>query len=61
MMFGTNNTDMTTEEFIAAYEEAIDALQEGYSYADLILAAVPPVGKNHPDAKKTLADDLRVQ
>ena len=53
MTFGTNNTDMTTEEFIAAYEDAIDALQEGYPYADLIIAAGPPVGSSHSSAKST--------
>ena len=52
VMYGTNNTDMSVEEFIEAYEDALDALEESWPYADLIIASVPPVGKNKPDAKK---------
>ena len=52
VMFGTNNTDMRPEAFIAAYEQALKALENGYPYADIILAAVPPVGAGKADAAK---------
>ena len=50
--YGTNNTYMSTEEFIEAYEEALDALEESWPYADLIIAAVPPVGEDKEDAQR---------
>jgi len=53
VMFGTNNTDMDTDDFVKAYQEALDALQKAYPYADLIIASIPPVGANKPDAAAT--------
>lgn len=53
VMFGTNNTDMDTDDFITAYKEALDALQKGYPYADIIIASIPPVGANKTDAAAT--------
>lgn len=50
VMFGTNNTDMSTDDFVKAYQQALDALQQGYPYADLIIASIPPVGGNKADA-----------
>ncbi|HIV86804.1 MAG TPA: SGNH/GDSL hydrolase family protein, partial [Candidatus Pygmaiobacter gallistercoris] len=50
--YGTNNTYMSTEEFIEAYEEALDVLEESWPYADLIIAAVPPVGEDKEDAER---------
>ncbi len=53
VMFGTNNTDMDTDDFVKAYQEALEALQKAYPYADLIIASIPPVGANKPDAAAT--------
>lgn len=49
MMMGTNNIDgtMSAESFVKSYGEAVDAIQSAYSYADLIVAAVPPIPKEH--------------
>lgn len=53
VMFGTNNTDMGTDDFITAYQEALEALHKAYPYADLIIASIPPVGANKSDAAAT--------
>lgn len=54
MMFGTNNTSMDTDSFIAAYSEAYDAMQKAYPYADIIIASVPPVGSQRENASDTM-------
>ncbi len=61
VMFGTNNTDMQPEAFIAAYEQALEALENGYPYADIILAAVPPVGAGKSGRRKGTKADRRFQ
>ena len=49
MNFGTNNLVAgTAESFIENYEEAIDAIQEAYPYADIIIQSIPPIGKDLP-------------
>ena len=46
--FGTNNAGgMKTESFITAYNNVLDALEESYPYADIIIGAVPPIAQNH--------------
>lgn len=52
VMFGTNNTDMQPGAFLEAYEQALESLEAGYPYADIIIAAVPPVGAGKTDAVK---------
>ena len=46
MTFGTNNADgsMSAEAFIESYRTAIKAIQDAYSYCDIIINAIPPVG-----------------
>lgn len=46
MTFGTNNADgsMSAEAFIESYRSAIKAIQDAYSYCDIIINAIPPVG-----------------
>ncbi|MBR0343532.1 MAG: hypothetical protein IJH64_15025 [Oscillospiraceae bacterium] len=49
MNFGTNNLVAgTVDSFIENYEEAIDAIQEAYPYADIIIQSIPPIGKDLP-------------
>ena len=48
MTFGTNNADgnTTSDDFVAACRSAIKAIQEAYPYCDIIINAIPPIGKN---------------
>ena len=49
MNFGTNNLVAgTADSFIENYEEAIDAIEEAYPYADIIIQSIPPIGKDLP-------------
>lgn len=45
LTFGTNNADgsMSADAFIESYRSAIKAIQEAYSYCDIIVNAIPPV------------------
>lgn len=54
MMFGTNNTSMDTTSFIEEYDKAYTAMQQAYPYADIIIAAVPPIGANRENAALTM-------
>lgn len=50
--FGTNNlAAFDADEFIDAYKTAIDSIHEAYSYADIIISAVPPLGSNYSGNK----------
>ena len=45
--FGTNDAGTETDEFIAAYEAGIQAVQAAYPSVDIIVNAVPPIGRSH--------------
>ena len=48
MTFGTNNLDselMTAELFIENYELQVQAVEEAYPYADIIINSIPPLGQ----------------
>ncbi len=46
--FGTNNlAALKPVEFIESYKKALYSLRKAYSYADIIIAAVPPLGANY--------------
>lgn len=45
--FGTNNLlTNDAEAFAEDYKDALDALHEAYSYSDIIICAIPPLGEN---------------
>ena len=47
MNYGTNNlVSGNVDSFIENYNEAIDALENAFPYADIIVSSIPPVGKN---------------
>ncbi len=41
--FGTNNAGMGTESFKSSYKTAVEAIQEEWPYADIIIASVLPI------------------
>lgn len=47
MMFGTNNLGMNTEKFIELYKKSAKAVKDAYPYAELIIASILPVYKDH--------------
>lgn len=54
MMFGTNNISTNTEDFIAEYGRAYDAMVQAYPYTDIIISSVPPVGKSRQNAASAM-------
>ncbi|MCI6640184.1 MAG: HAD hydrolase-like protein [Pygmaiobacter massiliensis] len=50
MMFGTNDTYLQTDDFIAEYSKVYDALHTACPSADIIIASVPPIGKGRSSA-----------
>ncbi|MEG1932486.1 MAG: GDSL-type esterase/lipase family protein [Pygmaiobacter sp.] len=54
MMFGTNNTSWSTDDFIEEYGKAYSAIQATYPYADVIIAAVPPIGRGRENAQAVM-------
>ena len=57
MCFGTNNVGGISEEnFISSYRSALDAINEAYPYADIIIAAIPPVSSQPASALITQAE-----
>ena len=52
MMMGTADLDgsMSASEFAEKYKAAVDAIQAAYPHTDLIVAAVPPIPKDHSRA-----------
>ncbi len=43
--FGTNDLkDLSVDEFIEHYGEALDAIDEAYPYSDVIIASIHPIG-----------------
>ncbi len=58
--FGTNNLGSgSSDSFISEYKSALKAIKDAYSYADIIIAAIPPVGKNAAVSQQT-ADEYNV-
>ncbi len=58
---GTNDlTDMTAEEFVMDYRQALSAVASAYSYCDIIVNAIPPVNESSADAaaKQTAIDQF---
>ena len=60
---GTNNADgnMSKDEFINAYRDALNAIKGAYPYCDIIVAAVPPIPQNHnayPDLQMQTIDEF---
>ena len=50
--FGTNNAGSTsTEDFISMYRNALAKIKDSYSYADIIVASIYPIGqqRNYPN------------
>ena len=49
VMMGTNNADgsMSADSFASSYESALNAIVTAYPYCDVIVAAVPPIPKDH--------------
>lgn len=46
--FGTNNAGGTSvDSFINTYGQVLDAIEESYPYAEIIIASVPPVAQVH--------------
>ena len=45
--FGTNDAGTDTDTFISNYKEGIQAVQDAYPSVDIIINAVPPIGRNH--------------
>lgn len=62
MTFGTNNASgqFTRESFIDAYRDAIAVIQDAYPYCDVIINAIPPIGKvrSYPDITMETLDDF---
>ena len=58
--FGTNNAYSDTETFIGWYRQALEMILEEWPYADLIIAAVPPVAatRSYPDITMSTIDSF---
>lgn len=53
--FGTNDLSPSnsTENFIESYEKGIKAVEEAYPSVDIIINAIPPLGKQHSNQSLT--------
>lgn len=63
MTFGTNDTGMEVPDFIAHYTALIQAIQQSYSYTDIIVNTVPPVPADHsnyPHMDQAKIDDFNM-
>ena len=63
MTFGTNDTGMAVEDFIANYTALVQAIQASYPYADIIVNTVPPIPENHsnyPHMDQKKIDDFNM-
>ena len=58
--FGTNNAYESTDTFINWYGKALDAIEEAWPYADIIIGSVPPVAKtrSYPDITMKTIDSF---
>ena len=55
LTFGTNDLSpsYSTEDFIANYEEGIQAIVEAYPSVDIIVNSIPPLGQQHSNQSLT--------
>lgn len=63
MTFGTNDTGMAVEDFIANYTALVQAIQTSYPYTDIIVNTVPPIPENHsnyPHMDQAKIDDFNM-
>ena len=63
MTFGTNDTGMAVEDFIANYTALVQAIQASYPYTDIIVNTVPPIPENHsnyPHMDQEKIDDFNM-
>ncbi len=63
MTFGTNDTGMDVEDFIAHYTALVQAVQSAYPYADIIINTVPPIPEDHsnyPHMDQAKIDDFNM-
>ena len=63
MTFGTNDTGMEVPDFIAHYTALVQAVQQSYPYADIIVNTVPPVPvdhSNYPHMDQSKIDDFNM-
>ena len=63
MTFGTNDTGMAVEDFIANYTALVQAIQTSYPYTDIIVNTVPPIPENHsnyPHMDQEKIDDFNM-
>ena len=63
MTFGTNDTGMAVEDFIANYTALVQAIQASYPYTDIIVNTVPPIPENHsnyPPMDQEKIDDFNM-
>ena len=63
MTFGTNDTGMAVEDFIANYTALVQAIQASYPYTDIIVNTVPPIPENHsnyPHMDQAKIDDFNM-
>ena len=54
--FGTNNAggSWTADYMTEQYGQILDAIEQAYPYADIIISAVPPVGRYHENQSITM-------
>ncbi|MFI3169421.1 MAG: PASTA domain-containing protein [Faecalibacterium sp.] len=62
---GTNNADgsMSTDAFVSAYENLINAILESYEYSDIIINSIPPVMEaqtSYPDLSQEVIDEMNM-
>lgn len=62
---GTNNADgsMSTDAFVSAYEDLINAILESYEYTDIIINSIPPVMEDqtsYPDLSQEVIDEMNM-
>lgn len=60
---GTNDTGMAVADFISNYTALVQAIQESYPYADIIVNTVPPIPaehSNYPHMDQTKIDDFNM-
>lgn len=61
--FGTNDTGMAVEDFIANYTALVQTIQASYPYTDIIVNTVPPIPENHsnyPHMDQAKIDDFNM-
>ncbi len=60
---GTNNlVGVSTEQFIANYEKAVDAILESWEYCDIIIVTIPPLAQStsNPNLSQKTVDQFNL-